>query len=157
MYFRVLGRTTATAASTVTFIVPAFAILWGAIALGEPVGPDLVLGFALVIVSLVLVLGVPIGGLVRLHRPRAAVAASAVGARRRTGRSDAYGSERIMPPSTATIDARDVRRRGRQQERADPPDLRHVAVAAERDVRLRAPARSPRASRPAASARRPSR
>ncbi len=76
VYFRVLGRTTATAASTVTFIVPAFAILWGAIALGEPVGPDLVLGFALVIVSLVLVLGVPIGGLVRLHRPRAAVATS---------------------------------------------------------------------------------
>ena len=35
LYFRVLGRTTATAASTVTFIVPAFAILWGAIALGR--------------------------------------------------------------------------------------------------------------------------
>ena len=44
LYFRVLERTTATAASTVTFIVPAFAILWGAIALGEPIGPDLVLG-----------------------------------------------------------------------------------------------------------------
>ena len=35
----------ATAASTVTFIVPAFAILWGAIALGEPIGPELVVGF----------------------------------------------------------------------------------------------------------------
>ena len=74
VFFRVLGRTTATAASTVTFIVPAFAILWGAISLGEPVGPDLVLGFALVIVSLMLVLGVPIGGLLRLHRPETAAA-----------------------------------------------------------------------------------
>jgi drug/metabolite transporter (DMT)-like permease len=76
VFFRVLGRTSATAASTVTFIVPAFAILWGAIALGEPVGPDLVVGFALIIVSLVLVLGVPIGNLLHLARPRAAGATS---------------------------------------------------------------------------------
>ena len=65
LYFRVLKRTSATAASTVTFIVPAFAILWGAIALGEPVGPELVVGFALIMVSLALVLGVPVGTLAR--------------------------------------------------------------------------------------------
>ena len=76
LYFRVLGRTTATAASTVTFIVPAFAILWGAIVLGEPVGTRPRPRLRAVIVSLVLVLGVPIGRLVRLHRPRAAVATS---------------------------------------------------------------------------------
>ena len=35
VYFRVLKRTSATAASTVTFIVPAYAILWGAIVLGR--------------------------------------------------------------------------------------------------------------------------
>jgi drug/metabolite transporter (DMT)-like permease len=65
LYFRVLKRTSATAASTVTFIVPAFAILWGAIVLGEPVGPELVVGFALIMVSLALVLGVPVGSLAR--------------------------------------------------------------------------------------------
>ena len=69
VFFRVLAHTTPTAASTVTFIVPAFALAWGALALGEPVGPELIGGFALVMLSLVLVLGlrpsVP-GGVARL-------------------------------------------------------------------------------------------
>jgi drug/metabolite transporter (DMT)-like permease len=49
----------------VTFIVPAFGIAWGAIALGERVGIELIAGFALVMVSLVLVLGLrlPIDGI----------------------------------------------------------------------------------------------
>jgi drug/metabolite transporter (DMT)-like permease len=58
VFFRVLRRTTATAASTATFIVPAFALTWGTLLLGEPVGPGLVLGFALILASLVLVLGI---------------------------------------------------------------------------------------------------
>jgi drug/metabolite transporter (DMT)-like permease len=58
VFFRVLRRTTATAASTVTFIVPAFALLFGAIALAEPVVLELVVGFALILVSLCLVLGI---------------------------------------------------------------------------------------------------
>jgi drug/metabolite transporter (DMT)-like permease len=57
VYFRVLRRTSATAASTVTFVVPAFALLWGSMFLGETVGPALVVGFGLIFVSLVLVLG----------------------------------------------------------------------------------------------------
>lgn len=57
LFFRVSSHTTPTAASTVTFIVPAFGITWGALALGERVGPELVIGFALVMVSLALVLG----------------------------------------------------------------------------------------------------
>lgn len=57
LYFGVTGRTSPTAASTVTFIVPVFGIAWGAIALGEPVGVGLVGGFVLVLTSLVLVLG----------------------------------------------------------------------------------------------------
>jgi drug/metabolite transporter (DMT)-like permease len=58
VFFRVLRRTTATAASTVTFIVPAFALAFAAIVLGEAVGPELVVGFALILVSLSLVLGI---------------------------------------------------------------------------------------------------
>jgi drug/metabolite transporter (DMT)-like permease len=58
IFFRVLRRTTPTAASTVTFIVPAFALTWGSILLAEPVGIGLVVGFALILVSLMLVLGI---------------------------------------------------------------------------------------------------
>jgi drug/metabolite transporter (DMT)-like permease len=58
LYLSVLRRTTATAASTVTFIVPAFALLWGGMFLGETVGPALVVGFGLILASLALVLGI---------------------------------------------------------------------------------------------------
>jgi len=61
IYLRILSRTTPTIASTVTFVVPAFAITWGSIVLGEPIGAGLVAGFGLVIVSLVLVLGIRVG------------------------------------------------------------------------------------------------
>ncbi len=63
LFFRVLARTTPTAASTVTFIVPAFGIAWGALVLGEPIGPGLIVGFALILVSLVQVLGIPVADL----------------------------------------------------------------------------------------------
>jgi drug/metabolite transporter (DMT)-like permease len=58
IFFRVLRQTTATAASTVTFIVPAFAIAWGALVLAEPIGPNLIAGSALILVSLLLVSGI---------------------------------------------------------------------------------------------------
>lgn len=57
VYFRILRRTTPTTASTATFIVPAFAMVWSAILLAEPVGAGLLGGFGLILVSLVLVLG----------------------------------------------------------------------------------------------------
>ena len=41
-----------------TFIVPAFALAWGSIVLAEPVGAGLLVGFGLILVSLVLVLGI---------------------------------------------------------------------------------------------------
>jgi drug/metabolite transporter (DMT)-like permease len=59
-FFRVSQRTTATAASAVTFIVPMFGMLWGGLILGESIPPELVAGFALVLVSLVLVLRLPV-------------------------------------------------------------------------------------------------
>jgi drug/metabolite transporter (DMT)-like permease len=58
IYMRLLSETTPTVASTVTFVVPAFAIAWGSMVLAEPIGPELVAGFGLVIVSLVLVTGI---------------------------------------------------------------------------------------------------
>ena len=60
LFFRVSARTNATTASTVTFIVPLFGMLWGGLILAEPIGTGLLLSFALVLVSLVLVLPVPL-------------------------------------------------------------------------------------------------
>jgi drug/metabolite transporter (DMT)-like permease len=57
IYMGLLRSTTPTIASSVTFVVPAFAIIWGALVLGESVGPSLIVGFGLIIVALVLVLG----------------------------------------------------------------------------------------------------
>jgi hypothetical protein len=56
---------TPTAASTVTFTVPAFALTWGSMVLAEPVGIGLVVGFGLILMSLALVLGI-----VPVWRPR---------------------------------------------------------------------------------------
>lgn len=58
VYFKVAGRTSATAASSSTYLVPVFGILWGGLILGEPIGVELLAGFALVVVSIVLVLRV---------------------------------------------------------------------------------------------------
>lgn len=69
LFFRMMSHTTPMAATTVTFIIPAFGMLWGAIVLGEPIGPELLAGFALVAVSLVLVLGLPLPSF-RLPSPR---------------------------------------------------------------------------------------
>jgi drug/metabolite transporter (DMT)-like permease len=60
VFFRISRRTSATAASSSTFVVPMFGILWGGLILGESVGAELLLGFGLVLVSLVLVLRLPI-------------------------------------------------------------------------------------------------
>jgi drug/metabolite transporter (DMT)-like permease len=65
LYFRLLRRTTATAASTVTFIIPGFAIVWGALALGEGLEAGTALGFGLVLVSLALILGSPVPTAIR--------------------------------------------------------------------------------------------
>jgi drug/metabolite transporter (DMT)-like permease len=56
VFYRILGRSTPTVASTVTFIVPVFAAAWGTLVLGEAVGSELIGAFGLVLVSLVLVL-----------------------------------------------------------------------------------------------------
>jgi drug/metabolite transporter (DMT)-like permease len=60
IFLSVLRTTTATAASTVTFIVPVFGMLWASIGLGEHIGPELIAGFGLIVVSLVLILRIPL-------------------------------------------------------------------------------------------------
>ncbi len=74
IFLRLLSQTTPTIASTVTFVVPAFAIAWGSMVLAEPIGAGLLGGFGLVLVSLVLVAGIRVplrrpAILTRLPRP----------------------------------------------------------------------------------------
>lgn len=56
VFFGLLARCGAMAASTITFIVPAFGLLWGAIALGEELGMEVAVGFTAILGSLLLIL-----------------------------------------------------------------------------------------------------
>jgi drug/metabolite transporter (DMT)-like permease len=56
--FRLVAEIGPTASSTVTFLVPAFGVVWGSVFLAEPLAPGTLVGAALVLVSVVLVLDV---------------------------------------------------------------------------------------------------
>lgn len=57
IYFRLIAEAGATQASTVTFLVPFFGVLWGALFLGEPLNAGVFLGLAIIVFSVWLVLG----------------------------------------------------------------------------------------------------
>ena len=61
--FRLVAAIGPTASSTVTFLVPAFGVVWGSLFLAEPLAPGTLLGAALVVVSVVIVLDIalPVG------------------------------------------------------------------------------------------------
>ena len=69
VFFGLLARCGAIAASTITFIVPAFGLAWGALALGERLGPEVVVGFAAIAASLLMILNahVRVPAVVRRH------------------------------------------------------------------------------------------
>lgn len=58
LYFRLILDLGATKASTVTFIVPIFGVLWGALFLGEGVGPEKLVACAIILAGAGLVTGV---------------------------------------------------------------------------------------------------
>ena len=58
LYFRLILDLGATKASTVTFIVPIFGVLWGALFLGESVGPEKLIACAIILAGAGLVTGV---------------------------------------------------------------------------------------------------
>ena len=57
LYFRLILETGATRASTVTFIVPVFGVLWGALFLREPVGLEKILAGVIILLGASLVTG----------------------------------------------------------------------------------------------------
>jgi drug/metabolite transporter (DMT)-like permease len=58
LFFRLIARIGPTRTQTVTYITPAFGMLWGALFLGERITGGMLAGFALVAASMVLVNGV---------------------------------------------------------------------------------------------------
>jgi len=61
LYFRLIAHAGASNAVTVTFLIPAFAMLWGWLALGEHPTPAMLVGCAVILVGSALVTGL-IGG-----------------------------------------------------------------------------------------------
>ncbi len=57
LYFRLIAHAGATTASTVTFLIPGFAMLWGYLFLGEKPTLDMVLGGAVILVGTALATG----------------------------------------------------------------------------------------------------
>ena len=51
LYFRLIGNVGSTKALTVTYLIPIFAIVWGAIALGEPITVSMMLGCGLILLG----------------------------------------------------------------------------------------------------------
>lgn len=64
LYFRLMSRVGPTNAVSVTFLIPVFAMLWGAVFLQEAITAQMVVGGAIVLVGIALALG-----LVALKRP----------------------------------------------------------------------------------------
>lgn len=61
LYFRLIADVGPTATSTVTFLVPAFGLLFGVLFLGEPLGAGTLAGLATILLGVVLTTGVRIG------------------------------------------------------------------------------------------------
>lgn len=61
LYFRLIAHTGPSNAIAVTFLIPGFAVLWGAIFLGEALTPAMVLGCAVILLGTALATGL-IGG-----------------------------------------------------------------------------------------------
>ena len=55
IYFRILQTAGPTQALTVAFLMPIFGVIWGAVLLGEPIGPGIVLGVAVILLGVALV------------------------------------------------------------------------------------------------------
>jgi drug/metabolite transporter (DMT)-like permease len=57
LYFRLIARAGAANAMTVTLLVPGFAMLWGALLLGEAVTPAMLAGAAVILLGTALSTG----------------------------------------------------------------------------------------------------
>ncbi len=71
LYFRLIATAGATAAASVTFLIPFFSLLWGVIFLHEPLNLGMFVGLGIILLSVGLVLGlVSMKGTARATQPR---------------------------------------------------------------------------------------
>lgn len=68
LYFRLVADIGPASALTVTFLVPAFSLVWGALFLGERIGANMLLGCAIILTGTALVTGVLPGRVLSLRR-----------------------------------------------------------------------------------------
>lgn len=59
LYFQLIASAGATRAASVTFLVPAFSLLWGNVLLGEPVNVGIIVGLVAILLSVWLVISAP--------------------------------------------------------------------------------------------------
>jgi len=60
LYFHLIGRIGPVRTNSVTYLIPLFGILWGALFLGEAITPQMLLGLAFILTSVLLMNGVPL-------------------------------------------------------------------------------------------------
>ncbi len=61
LYFHLIASAGPTRALTVTFLIPVFGILWGAVFLAEPITANVIAGFLIIVAGMALVLGLKPG------------------------------------------------------------------------------------------------
>ncbi len=67
LYFRLIANVGPTKSLTVTFLIPVFGVLWGAVFLGEPIGASTLVGGGVILLSTALVLEIGRGGRARYN------------------------------------------------------------------------------------------
>ncbi len=67
LYFRLIANVGPTKSLTVTFLIPVFGVLWGAVFLGEPIGASTLIGGGVILLSIALVLEIGRGGRARYN------------------------------------------------------------------------------------------
>ena len=60
LYFHLMARVGPVKTLTVTFLVPVFGVVWGAVFLQEPLLPSMIVGLLIILASVVLVNNVPL-------------------------------------------------------------------------------------------------
>lgn len=73
VFFRLLGEIGPVKTSTITYIIPVFGVLWGAVFLAEPLTAGMLAGLGCILASLLLVNNVPFGGRAAAAHPAAPV------------------------------------------------------------------------------------
>ena len=125
LYFRLVADIGATGALTVTYLIPVFGVLWGALFLGEPLTLPMLAGGVLVIFGTVLVLRTVVGCVLASSNGNG-------GCTRRAGRRREARRRAVSPARQGPRAGREYRRRLRVPRPRVLAGHRHRALCARR-------------------------